>query len=157
MDARLFTIDVNGKVQFRVDGAKPLLYALADNGILVPTVCGGKAICGQCKVKVLEGGGAMLPAEEKLLSDAERADNIRLSCQVQVESNLKIQVPEELLGVREYIGVCSKIEELTYDTRRFRFELKEPGSIDFVPGQNFQTQEIPVSFRIVIAYQIMGF
>jgi Na+-transporting NADH:ubiquinone oxidoreductase subunit F len=136
--AGTFKIDINGKVELTVDGVKPLLQTLADNNIFLPTACGGKAICGLCKVKVLEGGGPLVEAEEPLLTDEEREGNIRLSCQVAIKSDLKVEIPDELLGVQEYRGVCSEIEELTYDTRFFRLELKEPAVIDFVPGQYIQ-------------------
>ena len=66
--AGTFKIDINGKAQLTVDGKKPLLQRLADNNIFLPTACGGKAICGLCKVKVLEGAGSLLPSEEPLLT-----------------------------------------------------------------------------------------
>lgn len=138
MDERLFTIDVNGQLKLAVEGGKALLNTLGDNGIFVSTVCGGRGICGQCKVKVVEGGGALQDAEKRLLDENEQKEGVRLSCQVQVQSDLKVQVPEELLKVQEYACELIEIEELTYDTRRFRFEFKEPDSMDFVPGQYVQ-------------------
>lgn len=136
--AGMFKIDINGKMQLTVDGKKPLLQTLADNNIFLPTACGGKAICGLCKVKVLEGAGPLLEAESPLLTGEERKGNVRLSCQVEIQSDLRIEVPEELLGIREYRGICIGIEELTYDTRLFRFELKEPEVIEFAAGQYIQ-------------------
>ena len=134
----MFKIVVNGEKVLTVDGRKPLLYALADNGIFVPTICGGKALCGACKVKVLKCAGPVSSAEQPLLTKAEQTGNIRLSCQVQIKSDLQIELPRELLGVQEYACKCTKIEKLTYDTARFRFELAEPASIEFVPGQYIQ-------------------
>ena len=128
--AGTFKIDINGKAQLTVDGKKPLLQTLAEEGIFLPTACGGKAICGLCKVKVLEGADPVTEAEEPLLTSEEKAGKIRLSCQVEIKSDLKIEIPEELLGAREYECVCTEIKELTYDTNKFCFELKSPPNIN---------------------------
>lgn len=134
----MFKIDINGKAQLAVDGKKPLLQTLAEEGVFLPTACGGKAICGLCKVKVLEGAGPLLPSEEPLLTDEEKADNVRLSCQLEITSDIKIEIPEGLLGAREYESVCTEIKKLTYDTKKFCFKLKSPPNINFVPGEYIQ-------------------
>jgi len=137
-DEGMFEIDINGEVHLTAEGSKPLLQTLAEKGIFLPTACGGRAICGLCKVKVLEGAGPLLASEEPLLTSEEKAGNMRLSCQVKIKSNLKIEIPEELLRVQEYECECTEIEELTYDTRLFRFALQEPAEMEFVPGQYIQ-------------------
>lgn len=131
-------IEINSEKKLTVQGGMSLLSSLTEEKLFIPSACGGRGTCGVCKVKVIEGGGAVLATETPLLSETEKKDNTRLSCQLKVRNNLKIEIPPELFSVREYEGVCAEIEELTYDTRLFRFELKELSAIDFVPGQYIQ-------------------
>lgn len=131
-------ININGKREIVVQGGKPLLSALREEKIFIPSACGGRGTCGVCKVKVLDGAGSILPTETPFMSKEELADNIRLSCQVKVRNDLTIEIPEHLFNVREFVTRCIKIEELTYDMRRFRFELKDPPTIDYIPGQYMQ-------------------
>jgi len=131
-------ITLNGKREITVQGGKPLLSSLREEKIFIPSACGGRGTCGVCKVKVLDGGGPILPTETPFMSKEELTGNVRLSCQVKVRNDLSIEIPEELFNVREFATRCVKIEELTYDMRRFRFELTEPKTIDFVAGQYMQ-------------------
>jgi Na+-transporting NADH:ubiquinone oxidoreductase subunit F len=131
-------IDINGEKKLTVQGGRSLLSSLNDEKLFIPSACGGRGTCGVCKLKVSEGAGSVLATEAPFLDKTEKEDNTRLSCQVKVRNDLKIQIPEELFSVREYESVCTQIEELTYDTRLFRFELKEPVEIEFVPGQYIQ-------------------
>ena len=82
-------------------GAK-LLGALADSKLFVSSACGGGGTCGQCKVRVLEGGGAILPTEESHITKREARDGSRLSCQVTVKQDMKIEVPDEVFGVKQW-------------------------------------------------------
>jgi len=104
----------------------------------VPSACGGRGSCGYCKVHVLEGAGPLLPTEEPYLTPEEREQGQRLSCQVKVRNDLSIEIPRELLAVREYQCLCLDIQDLTYDIKQFRLELKEPTDISFIPGQYVQ-------------------
>lgn len=131
-------IEINSEKELTVEGGRSLLNSLTEEKIFIPSACGGRGTCGVCKVKVIEGGGAVLATETPLLSETEKKDNTRLSCQVKVRNNVKIEIPPELFSVREYKGVCAEVEDLTYDTKLFRFELKEPAEIDFIPGQYIQ-------------------
>ena len=131
-------ITVNGNKHLEIEAGSSLLAALHEHKIPVPSVCGGRGICGTCKVRVLKGAGPFLPAEQRLLSDNQRADNIHLSCQVRVSGDIDIEIPEELLAAGQYKGRCAKIEDLNYDTKRFRLELTEPSDTDFIPGRYVQ-------------------
>ncbi len=82
-------------------GAK-LLGALAESKLFVSSACGGGGTCGQCKVKVLEGGGAILPTEESHITKREAREGSRLSCQVTVKQDMKIEVPDEVFGVKQW-------------------------------------------------------
>jgi len=131
-------ITINDERELTVQGGKDLLSMLTAEKIFIPSACGGRATCGLCKVKVLEGAGPILPTEEPYLSEEERASNVRLSCQVKVKSNLRISIPQELFAVREYQARCARIVDLTHDIKLFRLELAEPATMDYVPGQYIQ-------------------
>ena len=78
-----------------------LLGALAAKGVFVPSACGGKGSCGVCTLRVVEGGGAVLPTEKSHLSRGDERAGVRLSCQVKVKQDLAIEVPPELSSVRK--------------------------------------------------------
>lgn len=131
-------IDINGDRKLTVQGGESLLESLTQNEIFIPSACGGRGTCAYCKLKVLEGGGPIVPTEEPYLSPEEREGGIRLSCQVKVRNNVRIEIPAELLSVRQYLCTCARIEDLTPDIKAFRFELKEPANISYIPGQYVQ-------------------
>lgn len=137
-DYGLCMLMINDKEEETVEGGSSLLSILNSRDIFIPSACGGKGTCGLCKVRVLEGGGPLLPTEEPYLDITEQEENIRLSCQVKVREDIRIEIPEDLLSVQEYRAVCTLIEDLTHDVKRFSFRLEEPSVIDFVPGQYIQ-------------------
>jgi Na+-transporting NADH:ubiquinone oxidoreductase subunit F len=99
-----------------------LLSTLAANHIFIPSACGGKGSCGVCTVKVLEGGGAMLPTETSHINRGEAREGIRLSCQVKVKQDMKIELPPEVFDVRKWQckvrsnhNVATFIKELVLD------------------------------------------
>ena len=131
-------ININDERDLEVRGGKPLLSMLTAEKIFIPSACGGRGTCGLCKLKVLEGAGPLLPTEEPFLEAGEIESNVRLSCQVKVRNDLRIEIPPELFAVREYVCKCAEIIDLTHDIKQFRFELVEPDRIDFIPGQYIQ-------------------
>lgn len=99
-----------------------LLDTLARSDILIPSACGGKGSCGVCTVKVKEGGGAMLPAEHSFISRGEAREGVRLSCQLKVKNDLRIEVPPEIFSIRKWTctvrsnrSVATFIKELILD------------------------------------------
>jgi len=131
-------ITINDEKDLTVKGGNSLLSVLTAEKIFIPSACGGRGTCGLCKLKVLEGAGTVLPTEEPYLDKKEIADNVRLSCQVKVRNDLKIRIPEELFAIKECTARCAQIEDLTHDTKLFRFELIEPDTIEYIPGQYVQ-------------------
>jgi Na+-transporting NADH:ubiquinone oxidoreductase subunit F len=87
--------------EFQVKGGGTLLSALVDNKVEVSSSCGGRGTCGYCKCRVVEGGGELLPTEAIYMSRQERAENMRLSCQVKVKNDLTILIPDFLTVVRQ--------------------------------------------------------
>ena len=95
-------IDINnGKKTLDVNPGNSLMNTLAEQKIFLPSACGGKANCGQCKVQVLEGGGEILPTEVGFFNRKQIKEGWRLGCQVKVKDNLKIQVAESALSVKK--------------------------------------------------------
>lgn len=138
------TIDVNdGEKRFTVQGGASLLSSLAENKLFLASACGGRGSCGFCKCKVLEGGGPVLPTETGYLSDDDQKNNVRLSCQVKVKQDLRIEVPAELLSVKEFVTTVERIEDLTHDIKGLRFRLPEGETIRFRAGQYMQLESAP--------------
>jgi Na+-transporting NADH:ubiquinone oxidoreductase subunit F len=94
-------VTINGERDVQLPVGVKLLNGLADLGIFIPSACGGGGTCGQCSCRVLEGGGAILPTETSLITPREAKDHYRLSCQVSVKQDMKIEVPEEIFGIRK--------------------------------------------------------
>ena len=95
-------IEINGDKTLDVPQGSSLMATLNDNGVYLPSACGGKASCGQCKVQVLEGGGEILDSERPHFTRKQIKENWRLGCQCKVKSDMKIRVPESVLGVKEW-------------------------------------------------------
>jgi Na+-transporting NADH:ubiquinone oxidoreductase subunit F len=132
-------VDINeGERKFTVKGGGTLLETLAGQKIFIPSACGGRGTCAYCKVKVLEGAGALLPTEEPYMTAHERKDDVRLACQVKVRNTLKIEIPADILSIREYQCQCDTIIDLTYDIKQFNLSLVESKQIDYTPGQYVQ-------------------
>lgn len=100
------------KREFKVQGGNTLLADLTEHKFNISSSCGGKATCGYCKVKVVRGGGPLLPTEEIFMSREEKLDSIRLACQVKVKNDLEIYIPDFLTTVRDIV------KNRTYDPRR---------------------------------------
>jgi Na+-transporting NADH:ubiquinone oxidoreductase subunit F len=130
------TIDVNsGEKTFKVEGGASLLSTLASQKLFLPSGCGGRGSCGTCKCRVLDGAGPLLPTEIPYLNDEEKKTDVRLSCQIKVKNDVKIEVPEELLSIKEFDTVVEKITDLTHDIKGLRFKLPDGETIKFKAGQ----------------------
>ena len=136
------TITINDEKEYTVQGGKPLLGTLASQEVFIPSACGGRGSCGLCKVKVLEGAGQYLPTELPWISEEEREQNIRLSCQLKVKQDFKIEIPEELFNVKQLDAEVEKIRDLTHDIKEITLKLKDPPEIEMTAGQYVQI-EIP--------------
>ncbi|MGI6538974.1 MAG: NADH:ubiquinone reductase (Na(+)-transporting) subunit F [Caldicoprobacterales bacterium] len=131
-------IIINKDREIEVKGGNHLLGSLIQNDIFIPSACGGRGSCGLCKVKVLSGGGPLLPTETPYLTKEEQENNVRLSCQVKVREDIEIEIPEELFNIREYTTRVEKIEELTHDIKTLTLRFLNGEEMDFRPGQYVQ-------------------
>ncbi|NOY80534.1 MAG: 2Fe-2S iron-sulfur cluster binding domain-containing protein [Kiritimatiellaeota bacterium] len=134
-------IDINRQERvLEVEGGQSLLSALFENEIYIPSACGGKGSCGYCKVRVVSGGGPVLPTETPYLTRRESRSGVRLACQVKVREDLEIVVPEEYLNVKLFQAVVESTRELTYDIKEITLALREPPEIEARPGQYVQIE-----------------
>ncbi|MBQ5997201.1 MAG: 2Fe-2S iron-sulfur cluster binding domain-containing protein, partial [Bacteroidales bacterium] len=95
-------ITINDKETIEAPTGGSLLSTLAAQQIFLPSACGGKGSCGMCKCQVLEGGGSILPTETGFFTRKQQMQHWRLDCQVKVRSDMKIRIPESVLGVKEW-------------------------------------------------------
>ena len=132
-------IDINGgKKTLDVTPGGNLMGTLANNQIFLPSACGGKANCGQCKVQVFEGGGEILPTETGFFNRKQIKEGWRLGCQVKVKDNLKIQVAESALSVKKL--ECEVISNKNVATfiKEFTVKLPEGENLEFKSGEYIQ-------------------
>jgi Na+-transporting NADH:ubiquinone oxidoreductase subunit F len=129
-----------GEKELQVFGGETLLSSLMDQGIFIPSACGGRGSCGYCKVKVMEGGGPLLPTETPYLEPEEVTDNVRLSCQIKVRGDIDIEIPPELFLIKEFGARVEGLRDLTDDIKELCLRLIEPDTITFKPGQYIQFQ-----------------
>ena len=132
-------IDINnGKKDLNVTPGGTLMGTLADNQIFLPSACGGKANCGQCKVQVISGGGEILPTETGFFNRKQIKDGWRLGCQVKVKEDMKIQVAESALSVKKL--ECEVISNKNVATfiKEFTVKLPEGENLEFKSGEYIQ-------------------
>lgn len=117
-----------------------LLQTLAENKIFLSSACGGGGTCSQCKCQVLEGGGSILPTEESHFSLKERNEGWRLSCQVAVKNDLKIKIPEEVFGVKEWECEVVSNDNVATFIKELVLKLPEGESVNFKAGGYVQLE-----------------
>ena len=131
-------ITLNGEKEMQVPAGTSLLNAMSNAGIFLPSACGGKGSCAQCRCQVEQGGGEILPTETVHFSRKQIKDNWRLGCQVKVKSDMSIKVPESVLGVKEW--ECEVISNRNVATfiKEFIVALPKGEHMDFIPGSYAQ-------------------
>jgi Na+-transporting NADH:ubiquinone oxidoreductase subunit F len=134
------TLTLNEDKELTVRGGNSLLYTLFQQKYFVPSACGGKGTCGYCKLVVTEGTGPYLPTEKIVLTDEEVAGNVRLSCQVKVRGDMRVQIPAEYFEIGEYEAVLERGELVTPAIKELTFRLSDPPQIKFKAGQYVQIQ-----------------
>ncbi len=131
-------ININGDNEIEVESGSSLLSTLAAEGIFLPSACGGKGSCGQCKCQIVEGGGEILPSEKGHFSRKQQQDHWRLGCQAKVKGDLKIKVDDSVMGVKEW--ECEVIGNKNVATfiKEYKVALPKGEHMDFEPGSYAQ-------------------
>jgi len=145
-------ITINQEKELIADSGSTLLTTLSQQGIYLPSACGGGGTCAMCKCQVFDGAGDILPTEIGYFSRKEVAEKWRLSCQVKVRSDMKISVPKEIFGIKKWeCEVVSNRNVATY-IKEFVVKLPEGESMDFQSGGYIQIDvpAIEVDFKDMV-------
>ncbi|HDL8707906.1 TPA: NADH:ubiquinone reductase (Na(+)-transporting) subunit F [Yersinia enterocolitica] len=139
------TIDINEDTDksFTAPAGDKLLNMLSSHGIFVSSACGGGGSCGQCRVTIKEGGGDILPTELSHISKREAKEGCRLACQVSVKQNLKIELPEEIFGVKKWeCEVISNDNKATF-IKELKLKILDGEVVPFRAGGFIQIEAEP--------------
>ena len=143
------TIRINDDPEhdIRTPAGGTLLGTLAAQQLFIPSACGGKGSCGVCTLKVLDGGGAVLPTERSHLTRGEERGGVRLSCQVRVKQDLKIEIPAELFSVRQWKCRVRSNHNVATFIKELVLELPPGEAVPFRAGGYIQIDCPPYEFR----------
>lgn len=136
-------ITINNEKTIEVPVGGKLLGALANAKLFVGSACGGGGTCAQCKVKVFEGGGAILPTETGHINKRQAREGERLSCQVAVKQDMKIEVPEEVFGVKKWECTVRSNDNVATFIKELVLELPAGENVDFRAGGYIQIEAPP--------------
>jgi len=134
------TIEINGEKTITVPAGGKLLQTLSDADLFLASACGGGGTCAQCKCIVKEGGGAMLPTEESHFTRRDAEEGWRLSCQTAVKQDMKIQVPEEVFGVKQWECTVESNPNVATFIKELTLRLPEGENVDFRAGGYVQLE-----------------
>ncbi|MFK7730046.1 MAG: NADH:ubiquinone reductase (Na(+)-transporting) subunit F [Pseudomonadales bacterium] len=139
------TIEINEDPEraITVPAGGKLLTTLADKGIFLSSACGGGGTCAQCKCQVVDGGGSMLPTEEGHFTRREANDDWRLSCQVAVKQDMKIQIDPEFFGVKSWETTVVSNDNVATFIKELVLAIPEGESVDFRAGGYVQLEAPP--------------
>lgn len=142
-------IEINGDASktLSVPTGGKLLGTLADQKIFVPSACGGGGSCGQCKVRVLSGGGEILPTEVGHMTRKEIKNHVRLACQTPVKQDMKIEIPPEVFSVKKWECTVRSNQNVATFIKELVLELPEGENVDFKAGGYIQIER-PAGLRI---------
>ena len=132
------TITINDDKVLEVPQGDSVMTTLNANGIFLPSACGGKASCGQCKCQILEGGGEILDSEKPHFTRKQIKQNWRLGCQAKVKGNLKIKIDEAILGAKEWECEVISNKNVSSFIKEFKVALPPGEHMDFIPGSYAQ-------------------
>ena len=133
-------IEINGEKTISVPAGDKLLQTLAANNIFLASACGGGGSCAQCKCVISDGGGSMLPTEEPHFTKREAKEGWRLSCQAPVKQDMKIEVPEEVFGIKQWETTVESNDNVATFIKELVLRLPEGEVVDFRAGGYVQLE-----------------
>ncbi|MEM8975363.1 MAG: NADH:ubiquinone reductase (Na(+)-transporting) subunit F [Pseudomonadota bacterium] len=136
-------ITINGEKTIAVPAGGKLLQTLAAEKLFVPSACGGGGTCAQCRVRILSGGGSILPTELSHITKREANHGDRLSCQVAVKQDMEVEVPEEVFGVKKWECTVRSNDNVATFIKELVLELPEGEHVDFRAGGYIQIEAPP--------------
>ncbi|PRZ00501.1 NADH:ubiquinone reductase (Na(+)-transporting) subunit F [Marinilabilia salmonicolor] len=144
------TININeGEKELEVESGQTLLSALGSNKIFLPSACGGGGTCAMCRCQVHDGAGSILPTETGYFTRKEQASDWRLACQVKVKDNIKMEIPQEILGIKKWECTVVSNKNVATFIKEFVVQLPEGETLDFRSGGYIQIDvpKIEVDFK----------
>ncbi len=156
----LVKLEINGEKTIEVEAGNTILTTLSSAKIFLPSACGGGGTCAMCKCQVLEGGGSILPTEAPYFSRKEIAEDWRLGCQVKVKQDMKIEIPEEIFGIKKWeCEVVSNYNVASF-IKEFVVRLPEGENLDFEAGGYIQIDvpacEVPFKDMDITSHPELG-
>ena len=136
-------LTINGEKEVQVPTGGKLLNVLAGQKLFVSSACGGGGTCGQCKVKIASGGGAILSTELSHITRREAREGMRLSCQVAVKENMDIRVPEDVFGVKKWTCQVRSNHNVATFIKELILELPPGEEVPFRAGGFIQIERPP--------------
>lgn len=133
-------IEINGEKTISVPAGDKLLQTLANNDLFLASACGGGGSCAQCKCQIFDGGGSILPTEATHFTRRETNEGYRLSCQVAVKQDMKIQIPEEVFGVKQWECTVVSNPNVATFIKELTLSLPEGEDVDFRAGGYVQLE-----------------
>jgi Na+-transporting NADH:ubiquinone oxidoreductase subunit F len=143
--ARSRLVSSGNERTIEVPAGGKLLQTLADANLFLASACGGGGTCAQCKCQVSDGGGSMLPTEESHFTRRQAHDGWRLSCQTPVKQDMRIQIPEEVFGVKQWECTVESNDNVATFIKELVLRLPEGESVDFRAGGYVQLECPPHS------------
>lgn len=134
------TININDEKDITIPAGGTLLGALAAEKIFIPSACGGKGTCGVCTVHVLDGGGSLLPTEEGHISRGEARQGCRLSCQVKVKQDMKVEIEPEIFSVKKWKCKVISNDNVATFIKELKLGLPEGEEVPFRAGGYIQIE-----------------
>lgn len=139
----LIVVNNDADKQFHAPAGDKLLNTLSGQGIFISSACGGGGSCGQCRVTIKEGGGDILPTELSHISKREAKEGCRLACQVAVKQDMKIELPEEIFGVKKWqCEVISNDNKATF-IKELKLRIPDGDVVPFRAGGYIQIESPP--------------
>lgn len=147
LPANAIVIRVNRTKTLKAKAGTKLLEILSDGGVPVPAACGGKGTCGQCRVTVIEGAGAVLPTETAKLTRRDIRQGVRLACQVTARGDLEVGVAEEIMGAESWTCRVASSRTLSPLIREIVLDLPQGAALNFRAGAFVQVTAPAYSLR----------
>lgn len=138
-------ISINGKQDMDVGQGGSLLTTLAEQNVFLPSACGGKGSCGQCKCQVVSGGGSILPTEVGFFTRQQINNHWRLGCQTKVNGNMEIAVPESVLNVKKWECTVVSNRNVATFIKELVVRLPEGEALNFEAGSYIQIDVPPIT------------
>ena len=140
-------VNINDELNIKVPVGSKLLTALADNDLFVPSACGGSGACGQCRVKIHAGGGAFLSTETTYINKRQAREGERLSCQVAVKSDMKIELPPDVFGAHKWECKVRSNDNVATFIKNLVLELPPGENVNFRAGGYIQIESMPYHLK----------